>query len=161
MKQLLLQSAINVYANEQELAAADAALLQSAKKAALDAYAPYSHFKVGAAALLQNGRVVIGSNQENAAYPLGLCAERTALFAAGAQYPGVPIVKLAVTIISQQQNIDRPVPPCGSCRQVIYEYENRYETDIAVLLQGDSGEVYAFPTIKTILPLLFDSTYLK
>lgn len=160
MKELLLQSSLWVYADASELPRPDAELLTAAKQAAARAYAPYSGFKVGAAALLSDGRVVVGSNQENAAYPLGLCAERTALFAAGAQYPDQIVVKLAVTVISQKGNINKPVPPCGSCRQVVYECETRYGSDIAVLLQGDEGEVYAMPSIKTILPLLFDAGYI-
>lgn len=160
MKQLILQSELTVY-EEAELEEQDRQLMQAAKRAAKDAYAPYSRFKVGAAVLLANGVVMIGSNQENAAYPLGLCAERTAIFAAGAQYPGVPLLKIAVTIISQHQNIHRPVPPCGSCRQAIYEFETRYNTDIQVLLQGDDGEIYSMPSIKSILPLLFDASYIQ
>lgn len=160
MKTITLSANIDVYTDEKELPEAEAALLAKAKEAAEGAYAPYSNFKVGAAVRLVGGTIVIGSNQENAAYPVTMCGERTAIFSAAAQHPTTPIESVAITIISENGNITRPVPPCGSCRQVIYEYETRYNKDIQLVLQGDKGEVYILDSIKNILPLLFDSSYL-
>lgn len=160
MKKIILQSEIAVATTIEELSSADATLLARAKEAAKDAYAPYSNFKVGAAVLLENDVVVIGNNQENAAYPVTMCGERNAIFAAAAQYPNVPIKAVAITIISAKKNIDRPVPPCGSCRQVIYENEVRHQTNIRLILQGDLGEIYLIDSVKNILPLLFDASYL-
>lgn len=160
MKKILLQAEIQQATTVDELTAADAALLADAKQAAAVAYAPYSNFRVGAAVLLANGKVVRGCNQENAAYPVTLCGERVALFSAAAQYPDTPILAIAITIKSSQGTIDRPVPPCGSCRQVIYENEVRHQTNIRLILQGDLGDIYIVQTVKDILPLLFDSSYL-
>ncbi len=160
MKKLKLQSEIEIAQHISELKQIDADLLSKAKLAAKNAYAPYSNFKVGAAVLLQNGITVIGNNQENAAYPLTLCAERNAIFSASAQYPNTPMIAVAITIISKNQDIDRPVPPCGSCRQVIYENETRHQHNIRLILQGDTGEIFLVKTVKDILPLLFDASYL-
>lgn len=160
MKKIILQAEIEVAEVLEDLSAVDADLLQRAKEAAKSAYAPYSNFKVGAALLLENDVIVIGNNQENAAYPATMCGERTAIFAASAQYPNVPIVAIAITIISEKGTINRPVPPCGSCRQVIYENEFRHQKDIRLILQGDVGEIYLVKSIKDILPLLFDASYL-
>ena len=160
MKKIILQSEMAVATTVDELSTADAALLARAKEAAKNAYAPYSNFKVGAAVLLENEVVVIGNNQENAAYPVTMCGERNAIFSAAAQYPNVPIKAVAITIISAKQNIDRPVPPCGSCRQVIYENEVRHATNIRLILQGDKGDIYLIESVKNILPLLFDASYL-
>jgi cytidine deaminase len=160
MKKLRLESEIKIADHINELDPSDHQLLSRAKEAAKDAYAPYSNFKVGAAVLLKDGKVVIGNNQENAAYPVTICGERNAIFSASAQYPNTPIVAVAITIISKDQNINRPVPPCGSCRQVIYETEMRHKQDIRIILQGDTGEIYLINSIKDILPLLFDASYL-
>ena len=110
----------------EELNDDDRALLLRAKEAAKSAYAPYSKFRVGAAVRLADGTVVIGNNQENAVYPVGLCAERVALFSAQANYPDQPIVALAVTAIGSDGKISQPVPPCGSCRQAMIEAESRH-----------------------------------
>lgn len=160
MKKLRLESEIKIADHIDELDNADRQLLLRAKEAAKDAYAPYSNFKVGAAVLLQDDKIVIGSNQENAAYPVTICGERNAIFAASAQYPNTPIMAVAITIISKDKNINRPVPPCGSCRQVIYETETRHQQDIRIILQGDSGEIYLIQSVKDIFPLLFDASYL-
>jgi cytidine deaminase len=160
MKKLRLESEIKIADHINELETADHQLLSRAKEAAKDAYAPYSNFKVGAAVLLKDGKIVIGNNQENAAYPVTICGERNAIFSASAQYPNTPIIAVAITIISKDQNINRPVPPCGSCRQVIYETEMRHKQDIRIILQGDTGEIYLINSIKDILPLLFDASYL-
>lgn len=160
MKKITLQSEIEVAKYIEELNPVDADLLLRAKEAAKGAYAPYSNFKVGSAVLLANEVVVIGNNQENAAFPVTMCGERNAIFSAAAQYPNTPILAVAITIISANGKIDRPVPPCGSCRQVIYENEVRHQTNIRIILQGDLGDIYVIQTIKDILPLLFDASYL-
>lgn len=160
MRTIRLETAIKIAEHVDELAPQEAMLLQKAKEAAKNAYAPYSNFKVGAALLLRDGTVVIGNNQENAAYPVTMCAERTAIFAAAAQYPHTAIEMLALTVESQGKNIIRPVPPCGSCRQVIYEQERRHDQDIRIIMQGDSGEIYCVNSVKDILPLSFDDSYL-
>ncbi len=160
MRPIITSSQLLSYDNEQELDPTRAQLLARAKQAAADAYAPYSKFKVGSAVLLANGEVVIGSNQENAAYPLTMCGERVAIFAASALYPKEKIAKVAITIISEKGNINRPVTPCGACRQALLENETRTQADIELILQGDSGEVYVIKTVKDILPFIFDASFL-
>ena len=161
MKKIQFELSYESAESEAELNQEDANLLSMAKNAAKDAYAPYSNFKVGAAVLLNDGKIIIGSNQENAAYPVTICGERNAIFAASAQYPNTPIKALAITVISAKGNINNVIPPCGSCRQVIFETETRHNQDIRVILQGDSGQVIVMPSIKNIFPLTFDSSYLK
>ena len=130
-------------------------LIDEATKARDMAYAPYSKFHVGAGVLLDNGIEVIGCNQENAAYPSGLCAERTALFAAGAQYPDVPVRMLAIAARGTDGNlVEEPVGPCGSCRQVIIESETRAGGPIRILLYGQR-HVYVIDGVKELMPLTF------
>ena len=125
-------------------------------KATDNSYAPYSNFRVGAAVLMDNGVIYIGANQENAAYPLGLCAERTAIFAANAQHPKNKIVALAIAARNKDGFCKVPVAPCGSCRQVMLEVETRYKQPIKILLYG-SEAVYVVDSVKEILPLQFTS----
>jgi len=160
MKILSLNANIEVYESAEVLPKADKKLLKAAKKAMKDAYSPYSKFKVGAALRLKNGKVIIGSNQENAAFPVTLCAERVAIFAAAAQYPNEPIEAVAISAESGSRTVDKPVTPCGSCRQVIHESEYRFNHPIRVILHGETGEVYVLNTIKDILPLTFDAHFL-
>ena len=127
MKEITIASTLLVAEHIRELGETDKMLLLRAKEAAKDAYAPYSNFKVGSAVLLENGHVFIGNNQENAAYPSTMCGERNAIFAAAANYPKVPIKSVAITVISANKGVDKPVPPCGACRQVIYENECRHQ----------------------------------
>jgi len=124
------------YSSAKELVAADQSLLDNAKNAALRAYSPYSHFSVGAAVLLENGEIITGNNQENAAYPSGLCAERVALFAASSRYPGVDVKAIAITAQSTETEITEPVTPCGACRQVMVEYENNSKEPTKVIMSG-------------------------
>ena len=124
------------------------------------AYAPYSNFTVGCAIMLENGIVVTGNNQENAAYPSGLCAERVAIFAAGAQYPGVAIKEMALTASPKDDTLKIPVPPCGACRQAIAEYENNQQQHIVIYFMGASGAVAKASSLKDLLPLIFDQSYL-
>jgi cytidine deaminase len=148
---------IEVYESFEELSKEDKNLMTMAEKARDTAYAPYSNFQVGAAALLANGEIVIGSNQENASYPSGLCAERVAVFHAGAKYPEITIEKIAITANSHKKQVTTPAAPCGNCRQAMYEYENKQKQPIQVLLMGGIGNVYKCHSIKDILPLAFGS----
>ena len=132
-----------------------------AKEAAKNAYAPYSKFRVGAAVLLANGTIVIGNNQENAVYPVGLCAERVALFSAQANYPDQPIVALAVTAIGSDGKISQPVPPCGSCRQAMIEVESRHNTPLRVIMQGEEGPIIVSEKMDNLMPLIFAEDFLK
>ena len=147
--------------SEKDLAAEDKLLLDKAKQVRDTAYAPYSNFYVGAALLLENGEVVTGSNQENAAYPSGLCAERTAIFYAGARFPGVPIKTLVISCNSKNHKVDKPLSPCGGCRQVIAEYENRQKKRIRIVMAGESGKVLACDGIENLLPLMFKGEFLS
>jgi len=160
MKIITLSSEIQVYENTTELPDELSLLLYRAHEAALGAYAPYSHFKVGAAIMLNNGAVVTGNNQENAAYPSGLCAERTAAFYASSQYPQVPFTRIAITAINPIQKLDRPVSPCGNCRQALLEYELKFNQDIEVILAGEEGEIFVIQSIKDLLPCSFGSDFL-
>ncbi len=134
--------------------------MRQAATARSQAYAPYSNFSVGCALLLENGEVILGNNQENAAYPSGLCAERVAIFAAGANYPGVAMVKMAITAGPINSKFDKPVPPCGACRQSIAEYESRQEQPIELFFMGAVGKVARSRSLGDLLPLIFDKNYL-
>lgn len=139
----------------------DRTLLLKAKDAAKNAYAPYSKFKVGAAACLANGMIIIGSNQENAVFPVGLCAERVALFSAQANYPDQPVVALAVTAIGSDSKISQPVPPCGSCRQAMIEAESRHNQPLRVIMQGEEGPIIISERMENLMPLTFAKDFLK
>ncbi len=155
-----LRLTFNEYASRDELPAADKALLEQAAEATKTSYSPYSHFKVGAAVLLENGEIISGSNQENAAYPSGLCAERVALFAAAAKYPGVAVKALAISAKSNESVINQPVTPCGACRQVMIEFETRFQKDIRVIMAGEKGAVIVSDSVNKLLPLSFDGNHL-
>lgn len=159
MKDLTITSIIKVYTFD-ELNKTDQVLMTSAMEATTRSYAPYSKFSVGAAALLANGIVVTGTNQENAAYPSGLCAERTTLFYANSQYPDQPMLTLAIAARTEKDFIDLPIPPCGACRQVILETEKRYKQPIRILLYGKK-EIYEVKSIGDLLPLSFDASAMK
>lgn len=159
MKDLTITSIIKVYTFD-ELNKTDQVLMTSAMEATTRSYAPYSKFSVGAAALLANGIVVTGTNQENAAYPSGLCAERTTLFYANSQYPDQPVLTLAIAARTEKDFIDLPIPPCGACRQVILETEERYKQPIRILLYGKK-EIYEVKSIGDLLPLSFDASAMK
>lgn len=154
MKEVELKTVIQE-CQMDELSAEDRQLVEQAIEATRRSYAPYSHFHVGAAVRLENGEIVIGCNQENAAYPSGLCAERTALFAAGAQYPDVPVKVLAVAARGTDGEMtEEPTGPCGSCRQVIIESETRAKHPIRILLYGRRC-VYIIDGIRQLMPLTF------
>ena len=146
---------------EAELTPTEATLLQKAKQATYRSYSPYSHFSVGAAALLDDGTIVEGANQENSAYPSGLCAERTAVFYAGAQYPERAVTLLCVAARDTEGKFTaRPIPPCGGCRQVLSETEDRQKQPMRIMLYGTDG-IYFINTAKDLLPIHFDTTYLS
>jgi cytidine deaminase len=149
------------YESEEELKAEDRGLLQAAVKSTMAAYAPYSHFKVGAAVRLKNGSIFTGNNQENIAYPSGLCAERVALFYAQSQNPDIAVDAIAVSARSSDFEIDQPVTPCGSCRQVIAEYENLHKNPIRIIMGGHEGQVRVVNGIENLLPMLFYLEELK
>ena len=161
MRQFEVVTKVTEYTSDAELTAGDKSLLDKAREAADMAYAPYSQFRVGAALLLENDMVVIGNNQENIAYPSGLCAERVAIFAAGANYPGVVIKSIAVCCKSDAHAIAEPLSPCGACRQAMAEYETRYGKPIRIILGGVSGPVHIIDSISSLLPLLFKSDAVK
>ena len=144
------------YASVEEMDAQDQALVAAARQAQKGSYAPYSHFNVGAAVLLENGVIVPGSNQENAATPSGLCAERTAMFAAGARFPGVPMVSLAIVGGPEYTVCDDPATPCGACRQVMAEYQKLGGRPMSIILTGGKS-IWKFDRVDDVLPLIFNS----
>lgn len=156
MKKVEVTTVFYEYASMQELQIEDRNLMEEAIKIRKDAYAPYSKFRVGAAILLDDGTVVLGSNQENAAFPSGLCAERTAVFQAGALYPNRVIKKIAISASSDLKVTDKPIPPCGACRQSLLEYEVKQNSPITMFFMGAEGVVYQTPSILNILPFHFD-----
>ena len=160
MKEIIISSRLAVYESVQELPSEIQNLMAKAVEVRENAYAPYSKFKVGAAVLLDNGKVVLGSNQENAAYPSGLCAERVALFQAAAIYPKARIISMAITAASDVNTTTVPIPPCGSCRQSIAEYEIKQTTPIAIFFMVDIGVIYKSDSFKNLLPFVFDKKFL-
>lgn len=161
MKKLELKIAFTEYDNENELSSSEQDLLQKARKAGSSAYAPYSNFHVGAALLLENGVIVTGNNQENVAYPSGLCAERVAMYYAGAQYPDVAIKTIAITCKSKSFHVGEPLSPCGGCRQAMSEYEMRHKSNIRVILMGETGTIRVVDSIADLLPFMFKAEKLK
>jgi cytidine deaminase len=160
ISKLTLSTEFDVYNSASDLSKKDAELLLEAQKMVKSAYAPYSEFHVGAAVLLENGKIVTGNNQENAAYPSSLCAERVAIFYAGAQYPTVAIKAIAISVKSKNVVIKVPLSPCGGCRQVIAEYENKFEKPIRIIMSGEKGQIYIAKSIESLLPLMFTKKYL-
>lgn len=162
MENLWFQTHIESYESAAELTAtAEQMLLERATYAMSRAYAPYSGFHVGAALLLENGEVVLGNNQENMAYPSGLCAERVAFYYAGANHPGVKIRAIALTAGSNEFPSDHPVAPCGACRQVMLEYENNQQSPIVMIMRGVTGKVFRMVGVTQLLPLSFNEEGLK
>lgn len=150
-----------VYQSANELDEKDQELLIHATQAAENAYAPYSLFKVGAAIRLKSGKIVTGNNQENVAYPSGLCAERVALFYASANYPGEGMETIAVAAKALHFSINDPVTPCGSCRQVMMEAENQNGHKIRVIMQGEKGKILVSGSVENLLPVSFKADGLK
>ena len=160
MKEISITTQFNVFDVIEDLPTDVQNLMVQAISVRKNAYAPYSKFRVGVAILLDNGEVVLGSNQENAAYPSGLCAERVAIFYAGANYPQAKILKMAITAASDSNQTTAPIPPCGSCRQSITEYEIRQETPIEIYFMGEVGVIYKSESLKNLLPFMFDKKFL-
>jgi cytidine deaminase len=160
MKQIHIDTVIDVYDSIEELDNSVKSLMQKAISARKKAYAPYSKFEVGAAIELENGEIILGNNQENAAYPSGLCAERVAIFQAGALYPNVKIKSIAISATSLDKPVKSPIPPCGACRQSIAEYEQKQNTPIPIYFMGFEGPVYKTKSLENILPLTFDKSFL-
>ncbi|HLG03250.1 MAG TPA: cytidine deaminase [Bacteroidia bacterium] len=156
-KEITLSVSIRVYPSDHELTQEDRELLAKARSAAASAYAPYSNFFVGAAVRHSGGAVVSGNNQENAAYPSGMCAERTAVYYAGANAPNVVIEAVAVHGYNGRATEDNPVSPCGACRQALLEYEEKQGSPIRIILGGKTGKVLVIDSIKDLLPLSFGS----
>ncbi len=154
-------SRIEVFPSKEALPAADRELLTRAIESAGHAYAPYSRFFVGAALRLKNGQIVTGNNQENVAYPSGLCAERVALFHASSNYPGEPVESIAISANAHDFDITSPVTPCGSCRQVIAETENRQQQTIRIIMMGEVGKIYVASGVVNLLPFMFQADQLK
>lgn len=160
MKNIDITTKFLAYNSIDELPNDVKTLMHQAIEIRKNAYAPYSKFRVGAAILLNNGKVVLGSNQENAAYPSGLCAERVAIFQAGAIYPDATMIRIAISATSDVNPTLAPIPPCGSCRQSISEYEFKQDVPIELYFMGESGEVYKSDSIANLLPFSFDKKYL-
>ncbi len=160
MKKITITSSFSVFDSIPELPQDIQDLMAQAISIRKNAYAPYSKFRVGAALLLDNGKIVLGSNQENAAYPSGLCAERVAIFQAGSIYPEAKILKMAITAASDSNQTNTPIPPCGACRQSIAEYEIRQDNPIEIYFMGEIGTIYKSDSLKNLVPLMFDKKYL-
>ena len=143
------------YADLSEMTPQDQVLVEAARQAQQSSYAPYSHFNVGAAVLLENGEIVLGSNQENAATPSGLCAERTAMFAAGAQHPGVPFEAIAVVCAREGQLMANPGSPCGACRQVMAQYEREAGKPLHIIL-GSGATIFTLDGVESLMPFVFN-----
>ncbi len=160
MNDIIISTRFSVFETVLELPNDIQNLMAQAIAVRKNAYAPYSKFKVGAALLLDNGQLVLGSNQENAAYPSGLCAERVAIFQAGAIYPDAKILKMAITAASDTNQTNAPIPPCGSCRQSIAEYEIKQDFPIEIYFMGEIGVIYKSDSLKNLLPFMFDKKFL-
>ncbi|MEO6719641.1 MAG: cytidine deaminase [Ferruginibacter sp.] len=156
-----IQFSVEVYGSSAELNAADGTLLDAARKATSGAYAPYSNFQVGAVGQLANGVTVAGTNQENASYPVGICAERVLLSSVASQYPGIPVETIAVSYNNLGGDSSHPISPCGICRQSLCEYEERMKHPIRLILSGMEGEVYIVETARNLMPLTFSSADMR
>jgi len=160
MKEIKIESNFIVYNSINELPDDIKSLMDEAINAREKAYAPYSKFEVGTAMLLDNGEVVTGNNQENASYPSGLCAERTAIYYAGSKYPNAKILKIAISASSKNQETSTPIPPCGACRQAISEYEEKQNLPIEIYFMGKVGEVVKSDSLVNLLPFVFKKSAL-
>jgi cytidine deaminase len=149
------------YDSIDQLNAVDAELLSEARTATVQAYAPYSNFRVGAAALLENGLIVRGSNQENASYPVGICAERVLLATVATQHHNIAISAIAISYHNVDGDSDHPIAPCGMCRQSLAEFESRTNQPIRLILGGMEGNVFVLPEASGLLPLAFDKNELS
>jgi len=160
MKNVEIKTQIVVYDSVEELPYSAQELMNRAIETKRNAYAPYSKFKVGAALLLDNGKVVTGNNQENAAYPSGMCAERVAIWKASSEYPNSKVIQLAISASSSTQITKEPVAPCGACRQTLSEYEIKQDNKIEVFFMGEVGKVIKTNSLLDLLPIAFDKSFL-
>ncbi len=160
MKEIQIETKLSVFESFEELSNSEKEFMNQAIEIRKKAYAPYSKFQVGAAIVLDNGVVLQGSNQENAAYPSGLCAERVVIFYAGANYPNNKITKLFISATPSDRDSENPIPPCGSCRQSIAEYEIKQDLPIEIYFMGAKGAVYKSNSLKNLLPFMFDKSNL-
>ena len=160
MKEINTGTSAFIFQDINELSDVDKNLMQAAIKASRNAYAPYSGFSVGAALLMEDDSIIIGNNQENAAYPSGMCAERVAIWKAGSSYPNKKVKKIAITAVSSNKQLDKPVGPCGACRQTLLEYEVNQKEDMEILFMGEIGNVVKANSIASLLPFSFYSSYL-
>ena len=160
MRKIEIATSATIYKDIFELSSGDAMLMKKAIEARQTAYAPYSKFHVGAALLLENGEIILGNNQESAAYPTGMCAERVAVWKAGSSFPEVKIHALAISASSLIATVDKPVGPCGACRQTLSEYEINQKTPFKVNFMGEIGEIVVTESLLSLLPFSFDNSYL-
>ncbi|WP_299006461.1 cytidine deaminase [uncultured Tenacibaculum sp.] len=160
MKKINVTTSATLFDDISQLSAEDTFLLEKAVEARQKAYAPYSKFNVGAALLLDNGEIILGNNQESAAYPSGMCAERVAIWKAGSEYPNMKVKKIAITAASENSIVNKPVGPCGACRQTLSEYEINQKQPIQILFMGEVGQIVKTESLLSLLPFSFDSSYL-
>lgn len=160
MNEIIISTRFLVFDSVTELPSDIQNLMTQAVEVRKNAYAPYSKFRVGTALLLDNGKIILGSNQENAAYPSGLCAERVAVFYAGANFPEAKVLKMAITAASDSNTTTAPIPPCGSCRQSLAEYEIKQDAPIEIYFMGEIGQIYKSDSLKNLLPFMFDKKFL-
>ena len=161
MRELKLNLTYQIYDRAEELDQAAQQLVQKAIETTQQAYAPYSNFKVGAAIRLSNSDIILGNNQENASYPAGLCAEQTALFHVGSNYPNETIETIAISTASKNGSADHPIAPCGICRQVLMEYESKQDSPIRILLINGDQSITEISSAKDLMPMAFGSEFLK
>lgn len=157
MKKIEITTPLTIYDTVEELPVDVQELVKEAITARKNAYAPYSNFNVGAALMLENGKIIPGNNQENAAYPSGICAERVAIWKATSDYPNVKVHKLVINANSNLKLVNEPVAPCGACRQTLFEYENRQESFIEVYFMGETGKIIKTESVKDLLPIAFSN----
>lgn len=160
MKEIKINTSAIIFDDISELSPEDKMLMYKAIEAKKSSYAPYSEFNVGAAILLENGEVILGSNQENAAYPSGMCAERVAVWKASTEYSDIKIKKIAITASSPNMKVDKPVGPCGACRQSLLEYEVKQKSPFEVIFMGEVGKVVKTESLVALLPFSFDKSFL-
>jgi cytidine deaminase len=159
MKKIEIKTTVLEYNSVDNFSEEEKILIQKSKEALKNAYAPYSNFRVSASVLLENGEIICGTNQENAAYPSGLCAERVAIFYANSLFPTVPVKALAVSVFAKNDFPESPTPPCGACRQVLVETETRFKNPIKIILIG-KNIIRVIESAKSLLPLHFDDKFL-
>ncbi|MES2690689.1 MAG: cytidine deaminase [Bacteroidota bacterium] len=155
MEQIRRESVLTKYNQVSELSDEDRDLLAEAKRSVDTSYAPYSKFHVGCALRLNNGVIIKGSNQENIAYPSGLCAERVAIFSAGATYPDQPVQSMAITVKAEEFEVKEPIMSCGACLQSMSEFELKFKQPMRIILQGETGDIYVAEGLRTFMPFMF------